>query len=71
MGSHEVAGKGYIITENSQMTSTGAIFTSTYHTKQLNQLPNSSADCVMNYSQLSACQGEMEPIKTTHTLFDT
>ena len=34
-GSHKVVGKGYINTENSQMESTGAIFTSTYHTKQL------------------------------------
>ena len=42
------------------MTSVGAIFTSTYHTKQLNQWPNSSASRVVNYSRLSACQGDME-----------
>ena len=33
-GSHEVAGKGYINIENSQLASIGAIFTSTYYTKQ-------------------------------------
>ena len=62
-GSHKVTGKGYIQTENSQMTSTGSISTSTYHTKQLNPWPNSKASCVMNHSQLSACQGEMEPFE--------
>ena len=61
MGSHEVAGKGYVNTENSQMASIGA--TSTYHTKQLNPWPNSSGSRVVNYSQLSVCQGEMEPFE--------
>ena len=60
MGSHKVAGKGYVFTKTSQMTSVGAIFTSTYHTKQLNPWPNSSASRVVNYSRLSACQGDME-----------
>ena len=41
VGSHKVAGKGYINTENSQIISIGAIFNSTYHTKQLNPWPNS------------------------------
>ena len=59
MGSHEVAGKGYVFTKTSQMASIGVIFTSTYHTKQLNPWPNSSADGVVNYSRLSACQGDM------------
>ena len=36
VGSHEVAGKDYIHTENSEMASIGVIYTSTYHTKQLN-----------------------------------
>ena len=58
-----MAGKGYIFTKTSQMTSIGAIFISTYHTKQLNPWPNSSASCVVNYSRLSACQGEMEPFE--------
>ena len=40
IGNHEVAGKGYINTENSQMVSVGAIYTFTYHTKQLNPWPN-------------------------------
>ena len=60
MGSHKVAGKGYIFAKTSQMASIGLIFTSTYHTKQLNTWPNSSASHVVNYSQLSACQGDMQ-----------
>ena len=40
MRSHEVAGKGYVFTKTSQMASIGVIFTSTYHTKQLNPWPN-------------------------------
>ena len=59
-GSHKVVGKGYIFTKTSQMASLGAIFTSTYHTKQLNPWPNSSASCVVNCSRLSACQGDIE-----------
>ena len=45
------------------MTSIGAIFTSTYHTKQLNPWPNLSTNHVVNHSQLSACQGGMEPVE--------
>ena len=45
------------------MASIGVIFTSTYHTKQLNPWPNSSASRVVNYSQLSACQGDMQPFE--------
>ena len=45
------------------MASIGAIFTSTYHTKQLNPWPNSSASRMVNYSRLSACQGDMEPFE--------
>ena len=63
MGSHEVAGKGYVFTINSQIASTGAFLISTYHTKQLNPWSNSSASHVVNYSQLSACQGDMEPFE--------
>ena len=59
-GSHEVAGKGYVFTTTSQMASIGVIFTSTY---QLNPWPNSSASHVVNYSQLSACQGDMQPFE--------
>ena len=56
-----MAGKGYIKTENSQMASNIAVFTSTYHTKQLNPWqPNSSANCVVKYSRLSVCQRERE-----------
>ena len=45
------------------MASISVIFTSTYHTKQLNPWPNSSASRVVNYSRLSACQGDMQPFK--------
>ena len=60
MGSCKVVGKGYVFTKNSQMASIGAIFTSTYRTKQLNPWPNSSTNRVVNYSRLSACQGDIE-----------
>ena len=63
MGSHEVAGKGYVFTKTSQMASIGVIFITTYHTKQLNPWPDSSASRVVNYSQLSACQGDMQPFE--------
>ena len=63
MGSHEVAGKGYVFTKTSQMAFIGVIFTCTYHTKQLNPQSNSSASCVVNYSQLSACQGDIQPFE--------
>ena len=46
------------------MTSSGAIFTSTYHTKQLNPRPtHQPVVYIVNYSQMSACQGEMELFK--------
>ena len=63
MQSHEVAGKGYVLTKTSQMASIGVIFTSTYHTKQLNPWPNSLASRVVNYSRLSAGQGDMQPFE--------
>ena len=63
VGSHKVAGKGYVFSITSQMASIGVIFTSTYNTKQLNPWPNSSASCVVNYSQLSASQGDMQPFE--------
>ena len=62
-GSHKVVSKGYVNPENRQMASTGAIFTPTYHIKQLNPWQNSSVGHVVNYSWLSACQGEMEPFQ--------
>ena len=63
MGSHKVVEKGYVLTKTSQMASTGVIFTSTYHTKQFDLWPNSSASCVVNYSQLSTCQENMQPFE--------
>ena len=65
MDSHTVTvvSKGYVNTENSQMASICAIFTSKYHTKQLNPWLNSSASCVVNYNRLSAWQGERELFK--------
>ena len=38
----------------------GTIFTFMYHTMQLNPWAISSASHVVNYNQLSACQGELE-----------
>ena len=61
--SHKVMKKGYMNTENIKMTSIGAIFTAAYHIKQLNPQPNSSSSHVVNYSQLSACQEELEPFE--------
>ena len=45
------------------MASIVAIFTYTYHTKQLNPWPYLSASHVVNYSRLSACQGDVEPFE--------
>ena len=58
-----MAGKDYIFTKIRQKASIGAIFTTTYHTKKLNPWPNSSVSHVVNYSQLSAYQGDMEPFE--------
>ena len=65
VGSHEMMGKGYVNAENTQMASIGIIFCSTYHTKQLNPWPNSSASRVVNYNQLSAHPGRWSHLKTT------
>ena len=61
--SQVVEDRGYVFTKNSQMASIGAIFTSTHHTRQLNPCQNSSANRMVNYSQPSAYQGEMEPFE--------
>ena len=53
----------YAFNKNNQMVSIGAIFTFIYHTKQLNPWLNSSANHVVNYSQLSAFQRNMEPFE--------
>ena len=58
-----MVGKGYVFTKTSKMASIDAIFTSTYHTKQLNPWPNSLASRLVNYSRLSACQGDIEPFE--------
>ena len=50
VGNCEVVRKGYVNTENSQMASNGSIFIFTYHTKQLNPWPKSSASHMVNYS---------------------
>ena len=63
MGSHKVVGKGFVNTEDSQILSFGAIFSSTYHTKQLNSWLSSTASCVVIYSLLSTCPREMELFK--------
>ena len=38
-------------------------FSPPHITKQLNPWPNSSASRVVNYSQQSACQGDMQPFE--------
>ena len=38
-------------------------FSYSYHTKQLNPWPNSSASRIVNYSPLSSRLGEMEPFE--------
>ena len=58
-----MAGKGYDFTKTSQMASIGSIFTTTYHAKQLNPWLNSLANHMVNYSWLSAYQGDVEPFK--------
>ena len=63
VGSCREAGKHSVKTENSQMVSIGAIFSSTCHIKQLNSWPNASNSCVANYSWLSAYPGKMKPFK--------
>ena len=58
-----MVGKGYVFTKNMEMTSIGAIFISTCHTKQLNPWPNSSASHVVIHNWISACQGKMGQFK--------
>ena len=58
-----MAGKGCVVTKTSQMASIGAIFTTTYHTKQLNPWPKSPVSHAVKYSQPSACQGDMQPFE--------
>ena len=60
LGSHEVVGKDYVNTENSQMMPIGAIFNHTYHIKQLNIWPSKTVSCVVNHSWQLACPGEMD-----------
>ena len=50
------------------MASVVTIFSSTYHTKQLNPWPTSPASNVAIYSHLSACPGKMEPFKRSPTI---
>ena len=45
------------------MTLIGTIFSFTYCTKHLNTWPASPTSHVTIYSQLSACPGEIEPLK--------
>ena len=58
------AGKGYVFTKNREMTSIGAILTSTCHTKQLNPCMAKLISQLCGDSQWqSACQGKMRPFK--------
>ena len=72
VGTHEVAGKDYVNTENSQMASIDAIFTSTYHTKQLCK---SMAKFILSYGELqwAICltrRDEIIYLKITQALVD-
>ena len=69
MGSHKVVGKAYVFTKNSQMASIGAIFTSTYQTKQLNPCPNPSASSCGELQLLSAYQGNMELFESDQSTY--
>ena len=60
LGSHEMAGKGYINSKNSQIASTGAILTSTY---QLNPWLNSSVSHVVNITVAYLSPGKTKPFK--------
>ena len=60
---YKVVGKGYVNTANSQTASIGAIFSSSYHKKQLNLWSSTSASCVENHSSLYAYPREMELFK--------
>ena len=53
-----------------QMAPIDAILTSTYHTKQLNPCSNSLVSRLVNYSWLSACQGDMGPFEGDQALVD-
>ena len=66
VGSHEVVRKGHVNTENGQMVSIGAIFTSTSHAcKAAESMAKLIIQmCSINYSQLCAFQDDMEPFKS-------
>ena len=48
----------------------GVIFSSMYHTKQLNPWANSSASHEVKYSWLSACQGRWSHLKITQAFMN-
>ena len=55
MGSHKVAGKGYVFTKNSQMTYIGVIFPSISHTKQLAKFMDKLISQSCGDLQLAVC----------------
>ena len=63
MGSHEVSGKCYFNTENSQIVSNGAILLHVSHKAAKFMAKLISWLCYELYSWLSACQGEMKPFE--------
>ena len=73
VGSPKVASRGYVFTKTSQMASISAIFTLTYHTKQLNPWPNSSTSHGVNYVHPAVClprEYYAANLKTTLTFVD-
>ena len=71
-GSHKVADKGQIFTKTIQMVSIGAIFTSTFHTKQLNPWPNSPVSQVKWWVTAGylLAKGLWSHLKVTQALVD-
>ena len=71
VGSYEVADKLSFKTEDSQMASTGTIFNSTYHVKQLNTWPIIPSSGVVIYAcWLFIYPGETDPFKDHPALKD-
>ena len=53
----------YVFTKISKTAFIGVIFSSRYHIRQVTPWPNLSTSHVVNYSHLSAYQGDMEPFE--------
>ena len=63
VGSHKVAGKGYVNTKNSQMSSISATLSSMYHTKQAKLMAKLISQSRGELQQAISCPGKLEPFK--------